>query len=1039
MIPPKALEKLTKRIAKLRDWRYAVAAEAPLEYAETMDHFRAPPDDLRFAPAPAGLRWGRHWGSAWFRTEVEVPRACKGRRVFYRHESECEKLLFVDGEIHCGMNPYHPEALLLKYARGGERFLLHVEAYAGHPIPGMDPFDGAMYTHQIIGRDPGEAPPLTLRRSELVYERPETAGLCHDAAALLSLVRILDENSRRRALTLDGLNAALDDVPMNWRDEADLEAACRAARKRLAPLLNAKNAGSAPAMGLVGHAHIDIGWLWPVREGIRKGARTFATVLSLMDEFPEFRFHQSQPALFDMVERHYPELAPRIRKRVKEGRWEPNGGMWVEADCNIAGGEALVRQFLEGRRKTAEAFGYTPDTLWLPDVFGYSAALPQILHGCGIQHFVTSKINWNDTNRFPYDTFWWRGIDGTEVFTHFIATRTNGYNADVSPESLDETWRHLQCKETHEGGIVSVGHGDGGGGPTREMCEMARRIADLEGCPKAAWTPVSAYLQRMRAAGEALPRWVGELYLEYHRGTYTSQARTKRWNRKLELLLRETECYCAMALADGHAYPEAELRAHWRTLLTNQFHDILPGTSIRAVYETAEEEYAAMHEALIALRDAALARLAEGFVPDSAGQARIIANSLGWRREAIVYLDAPGFGGAVDAAGAALTCQRIGDRLAVRAPVESFGLAPIALREAAAETQGPFKASARALDTPFYTVGFDKSGRITRLYDKEAEREVVREGGSLNAFYCAEDLPVYWDAWDIDRHYRDVMRPSQQLMSREVVSDGPLLHAIRFKYAIGEASTLTQEVVFHAHSRRIDFVCEADWRERRTLLKAGFDLDVLADRIRCDIQFGHVERNTHSNTSWDAARFEFCAHKWVDLSEGNYGVALLNDCKYGHDMLDDRLSLTLLKSAACPDHEADQGAHRFTYALLPHASPFDAAEIVQEAYELNQPCAAVRPDGAPGTLASLAFCTVSRPNIVVEAIKKAEADNAIVLRCYESARSRCTAEFTFARSLRRAETCNLMEEGGAALKVQDDSVTVAFRPFEIKTIKIYFR
>jgi len=1041
MLPPKVIEKLERRIEKLRGWRYAKFEDIPLEIAETMEHRRTPPDDLEYKPAPVGTLWGKHWSTAWFRGSVEIPRSLRGRRVYYRHKSFSDKLLFVDGAPFCGMNHKHEEALLFKSPRGGESIVLHVEAYTGHPIPGADPYDGVMYTHQFCGFDPGRKPPLRLEESALVCEREPVSGLYYDALVLLGAAKALDENSLRRADILVALNEALDAVPLHWETEEELEAIARAARKKLAPLMTRRNGPTTPEIGLVGHCHIDVGWLWPVRESIRKAGRSFASVLNLMDDYADFRFHQSQPCLMDAVESEYPDLLPRIKKRVKEGRWEPNGGMWVEADCNIPSGESLIRQFLEGRRKTLAWFGYRPDTLWLPDVFGYSAALPQILRGCEIENFVTSKINWNDTNRFPYDAFQWRGIDGSEIYAHFLTTSNayGGYNADVSPETAQHTWHRVQHKDAQDGALCSVGWGDGGGGPTREMCECAARMKDLEGCPKAAFTNVSAFLKQQRERGVRLPRWSGELYLEFHRGTYTTQARIKRYNRQLELMLREAELYAAMAMSEENPYPEDALRAHWRTLLTNQFHDILPGSSIRSVYETAEEEMAGALSAIRGLRDTAIQVVGRSLVCDSEGAGFLVANSLSWTREALARVPAGEFNAAVDAEGAPIPCQRAGDDLFILAKLSDLSVQPIALRKRGNVMESPFRYSAKLLETQHYKIGFDKTGKLSSLYDKAARRELVQEGRRLNNIYTAEDIPIYWDAWDIERYYRDTVNAEDRLLTREVVEDGPLFMTVRTEYSIGRFSKLIQDMTVYAHSRRIDFRTEVDWKERHTILKVGFPLDIHGDTYRSEIQFGHVERPRHANTGWDRARFESCCHKWVDWSEGAYGAALLNDCKYGHDVLDDQLSLTLLCSPICPDEEADQGLHEFTYALLPHDGPFSAETVVREAYALNTPPAALPMQASEGRDTAASLCSVSNPNTIVEAVKKAEADDALTIRVYEAGRTRSRTKLTFARGVKKASACNMVEEQEESVRYRDQTVSVTLKPFEIKTLKVYLR
>ena len=1044
MLTSKTIEQIRKRLETMAQWRYAVALPVTLEAAETMEHFRQPPQDLPYKDAPTGSKWGVHWGTVWFRGEIELPKELRGKRVYYRHRHDGERLLFVNDQAVAGMDPYHEEALLTAKARGGEQYRIYVEAYCGHPMRDVDPFNPKPITMHGISGASQAPPPLPLRESAVVVERDAVTGFLYDAEVLYRTALILDENSLRRARILETLRMALDEISLQWKDEKELNAMMATARKRLAPLLKCKNGPSAPLVGIVGHAHIDVGWLWPVRESIRKCARTFSTVLNLMDAYPHLSFQQSQAVLYAMVEKHYPEIMTRIKKRVKEGRWEPNGGMWVEADCNVSGGEALVRQLLEGRKKFMELFGYKGDTLWLPDVFGYAAALPQILKLSDIDNFVTSKINWNDTNRFPYDTFWWRGLDGTEIFTAYITTRSNGYNADVLPEVMQETWNFVQQKELQDQVLTSVGWGDGGGGPSREMCERALRMENIEGCPKTTFTNVSRFLRELREQPVERPRWSGELYLEYHRGTYTTQAGTKKWNRKMELLLRETEFFAAMAMQDGFTYPAEDIEAHWRTLLTNQFHDILPGTSIKEVYHLAEEEYKRMSAALVHIRDEALATLSCRFTPDPEGQEWLIGNALSWNRSAVVELPGKDFNGAVNESGAPLPAQKTRDGLAVRVSLRPLSVTPVALRNREESENSPFSYTGKSLETPLYRVAFDKAGRITSLFDKDAAREVVKPGKALNALYTAEDMPLYWDAWDIDRYYRDTIRQETRLTRREVAEDGPLFITIHSEYKIGRASTLHQDMRFYADNRRIEWRTEVDWQEKHTLLKVGFAVDISADTWRNDIQFGHAVRNMHSNTSWDQAQFEVCAHKWVDVSEAGYGVALLNDCKYGHDSLDDMISMTLLKSSKAPDPEADQGVHAFTYALLPHIGDFDVESVVYEGYALNVPPTAVSikarpvielPDVSEGNV----FCEVTPGNVIVEAVKKAESEDATIVRLYEAGKRRSNVGVRFSRPVKKVAICNLMEERDQTLTITEDSVAFEMRPFEIKTLKVVFR
>lgn len=1044
MLTSKTVEQIAKRLEKMESWRFACAGSVSLEAAGTMEHYRTPPDQLSYSPAPVGSLWGEHWGTVWFRGNIEVAKELRGKMLFYRHRFGGERLLYVNNLVAGGMDPNHNEVLLTSKAKGGEVFTLHVEAYSGHPVWEADPFAIRIATMHSIPWVVKESPPLQMLESSLVYLREDVDEFLFDADVLYRTALVLDERSARRAAILETLRTALDGISLQWTTEEELSAAILAAQRVIAPLLKCRNSVTVPAIGITGHAHIDVGWLWPVKESIRKCARTFSTVLSLMEQYPEFTFLQSQAALYEMVERHYPELLVRITRRVKEGRWEPNGAMWVEADCNVSGGEALVRQLLEGSKKFQQLFGYRGDTLWLPDVFGYSAALPQILVKSGVVNFVTSKINWNDTNRFPYDTFWWRGIDGTEIFTAFITTRTNGYNADVTPQSMQEAYDYIQQKELQDTVLASVGWGDGGGGPTREMCERARRMSDLEGCNKTAFTNVSPFLKRLREQNVARPRWCGELYLEFHRGTYTTQARIKRWNRKLEFLLRDVELFSVMAMLDGCPYPHSEIEEHWRVLLTNQFHDILPGSSIREVYQVAEEQYRKMDSALGQILKTALNSLSKNFPGDNHGQAWLVANSLAAQRDEILHIPTSGYNAVIDADGAPLPAQKTQNGIAVRLVMAPVSLKPIALRNRGNSAKSPFSYSGIFLETPLYKMEFDKAGRIISLWDKAAAREIVKPGRWLNAFYTAEDRPIYWDAWDIDRFYRDTVRYEERLRRREVVEDGPLFMTIRSEYSIGRCSTLKQDMIVYAESRRIDFKTEVEWQERHTLLKTGFALDICADTWRNEIQFGHTVRNLHSNTSWDQARFEVCAHKWVDVSEGGYGVALLNDCKYGHDSMDDMVSLTLLRSPWAPDPEADAGIHHFAYALLPHPGDFQAATVVREACAFNIPLHRVKMAATTGEPTGFSpvvggFCRISEPNVVVEAVKKAEEDDSVILRLYESGKIRTNVMVHFALPLKRAAECSLMEEEEKVLACGENYLSLQLFPFEIKTLKVVFK
>jgi alpha-mannosidase len=953
----------------------------------------------------------------------------------------------------------------------GKAHTLHIEAYAGHYYPGMMPFQDRQVI-LTLGRHIDDYP-NTFAGGALMERIEPVYGLYYDVQCLFDLAKTLDDNSLRKARILKGLYDALMDIHFSSMGR-ELEEAAAAARKRIAPLLRAKNGSTVPEIYLIGHAHIDHAWLWPISETERKAARTFINMVKLAEEYPEFVFIQSQPAQLEIIKNHYPDIFNAVKEAFKKGNWEPNGGMWVEADCNIPGGESLIRQFLVGKRATREMLGYESDTLWLPDVFGYAAALPQILAGCGIKYFVTNKISWNDTTRFPYDTFIWKGIDGSGVKTHYLSSRMRGYNGKAGPEYHAELWKQIQHKEIQSGAINSIGEGDGGGGTARGDLEMARRLGNLEGSPKASWKKVSPALDAIFGSEKDWPQWRGELYLEFHRGTYTTQAKTKRNNRKMEFALRHTEWLYAAAGLEGLApYPREELLKNWKILLTLQFHDIIPGSSIGRVYEEAEGAHKKMGEELAALIQAPRKKLLSGL-----GGGVLVFNDLSWERSDPVMTDGSLLGKAAALKSPAGICgiQRYtgmdGGETAVFSPrLPGMGWAyftALSAKEAAAElkTESPFTYQGDSLRTPFYRVKFDQAGRITGLYDTGEKREWVASGGCFNGLVSAQDVPVLWEAWDIDSDWTRYLVEETRLLSTELAADGPVCFILRRKYAICEASTLTQDTVFYTAERRIDFVTKVDWREKQRLLKVGFDTALDAVQVRCEVQYGHLLRNTHKNLPQDRAKFEICAHKWISLEEEGGGLALLNDCKYGHDVSGGSMRLTLLRSPKAPDENADIGEQRFTYSILPFPGAFGDSGLVRKAYELNSPAAveAGKKEGAPvktavsgktaasGKMAAFgkaggaySLFSLDGKAVIAESVKAPEPgpesgpQKALALRLYESLGGRAKTALHFYREIASAAAVDMLEENPRPLRFSGRDLPLEFRGFEIKTVLVRFK
>lgn len=792
-----------------------------------------------------------------------------------------------------------------------------------------------------------------------------------------------------------------------------------------------------PVINYIGHTHIDVEWQWTRAQTKEKIQRSFATAASLMKKYPEYKFMLSQPALYQYLKEEAPEKYEELKKLVKEGRWEPEGAMWLESDCNLISGESFVRQILQGKAFFQEEFGVDCKVLFLPDVFGYSAAMPQILKKCGIDYFVTSKISWNETNKMPVDEFLWQGIDGTELFTSFItaqwykgqeAANITTYVGKINSSMNKGTWNRFQQKEYSDRALLTFGFGDGGGGPTKDMLEQYRRLEKgLPGQPVAEMGFLVPHLEKLRKQFDAgckktgrTPKWVGELYLEFHRGTYTSMAKNKKGNRKSELMLQKAEALSYMDLMNGGNYDADGIYQNWRKVLHNQFHDILPGSSIFEVYEGTDRDYARVKEYCSAVIGNKLAALAEK-VASQGGT--LVYNSLGFDRTGAMTFD--------------------GETVELKESIPAFGWKVIPAADVIGSKEcgvtvfhsGSKNGMKNGIKNRYYKLSVDRSGRISSLYDLRAGREVFCKGAMGNEFQAFEDFPRQYDAWEITDYYKQKMWVLDDAAEIWPVYDGSRagLRIVK-KYC---KSTITQNIWLYTNSPRIDFETEIDWQEKHQLLKAAFPFDVHATNAVYDIQFGHVSRPTHENTSWDKARFESYGHKWVDMSENGYGISLLNDCKYGYNTEGSTLKITLLKSATFPNPHADEGIHTFTYSLLPHMGDFREAEVIREAYSLNQPLEAIKAvakeAGMMPDTYSLVSCNL--PNIMLETVKKAEADDSMILRLYEAFDRRTTATITVAEGFTKAYLCNLLEEEIKELSFDGKTVTMPITNFEIVTLK----
>jgi alpha-mannosidase len=777
--------------------------------------------------------------------------------------------------------------------------------------------------------------------------------------------------------------------------------------------------GGTPSLKIsaIGHAHIDLAWLWPLRETIRKGARSFSTVLALMERYPDYVFGASQPQLYQWMKDFYPLLYEKIKAKIAEGRWETQGAMWIEPDTNLAGGEALVRQVLYGKRFFREEFGTNPKMLWLPDVFGYTAALPQILKKAGVDYFLTIKLSWNTMNTFPHHTFFWQGIDGSRILAHMPPEGT--YNSSAAPRALMAAEKTYADKAVSEHCALLFGIGDGGGGPGSEHLERLAREQNLDGLAPVAQEPMETFFQRLsQEANGQYKTWVGELYLEKHQGTYTTQARNKRYNRKIELALRELELVATLAHLGTHGmgtvyrYPTQELDAIWKEVLLYQFHDILPGSSITRVYDESLARYQQISEQIEHLyRQAQQALMHQEQV-----KAVTVFNPLSWERHEWLQVEDRWQQVIVPSMGYAV--------------IDAAEVTQQSIKQQSTKLSASPSPSPTMLENDRLRLQFAPDGAISSIFDKEHRREVLAAGALANRLALYHDEG---DAWDFAIDYDE--RPPRYFKLTETTAhiDGPQA-VVEQQYQFGQ-STLRQQIVLLEGSRRIDFVTSVDWREQHKMLRTSFPAAVAASEAICDIQFGSIKRPTHRNTSWDMARYEICAHKWVDLSQGDYGVALLNDSKYGHKILENVLDLNLLRSPGYPDPQADRAYHEFTYALYPHIGNHITGNVIQAGYELNVPLRMVA--GTPNSdviMPDAAFAQVDAKNVIIETVKKAEEGDDIILRLYEATGATTSTTLTLSLPLEAVWKTNLLEELEEKLAIRQNTVELVLQPFEILTL-----
>ncbi|MFC4386643.1 alpha-mannosidase [Gracilibacillus marinus] len=981
---------------------------------------------------------GDHWSGrdlyVWLSKEVTIPNEWKNKKIVARFDfgdtgagnnSGFESLLFLNNHPYQGVDSNHKEV-----------FLTCDEV--SHQVK----FDLRLWSGLEGGGKP-QAQHYRFKHASIGYLDEIVDGFYFDAKVMLETIQHLKETQTEKQQLTQILNKAIQYV--NWLDPGSesFYQSIYEASEYLTTQMNTLEKHSEVIFHCIGHTHIDVAWLWRLKHTREKSARSFSTVLRLMEQYPEYLFLQSQPQLYDYIKTDYPDIYEKIKQKVHEGQWEVEGGMWVEADCNIPSGESLVRQLLLGTRFFQKEFNKKNEILWLPDVFGYSWALPQILRKSGFTSFMTTKISWNQFNRMPHDTFHWKGIDGSEILTHFITTTEPWpestyytYNGYMQPNILLDSWEAYKDKAVNKDLLLAYGYGDGGGGVNRDMLEVRKRMDQLPALPQAKPATISSYFEKLRKTiaetEEYVHTWDGELYLEFHRGTYTSQAFMKKFNRKLELSYRESEWFHSLvALENGFSdYPTASLTDGWKVILRNQFHDIIPGSSIKEVYDDAKVEYEEAEQIVTDLTEEALKVLNK-----KEDNKYTVINSSSWERNDWAFIPNELDGNWLDEVGNVVQSQEAIDGVYVYVEgIPALGAKTIYReKDKVEEDTSLFQIGENNISSPLYTITWNESGQLTSIWDKKADREVLQKGQVGNDLQIFEDKPLMFDAWDIDIFYQEKMEHVNQLVEVSCIEIGDLFAKVQFKWRYGK-STINQNMVLYTENPRIDFETHVDWQERQRLLKVAFPVDIRTTEATYDIQYGNVKRPTHWNTSWDYARFETVGHKWADISEEGYGVSLLNDSKYGYDIKESTMRLSLLKSPIYPDPEADLGEQRFTYSLLPHTGDWREANVHPLAYNLNAP---LRVTKGICTNVKEPLLQFDAPNIEIDAFKKAEDADAIIVRFHEFHGKRGKVSFTSNKPITSWTECDLMENP-ITEEEQTDAIELYAKPYEIKTIRIKY-
>lgn len=1030
-------ERLEKHIRELKELRYK-------NIIRLNDFLATPEDGKKINQTPIKptnntyvLKIGDFWSGRdkyiWLTKDLDIPIEWENEEVvgvfdFGKtgggHNSGFESLLYINDTPYQGVDSNHQE-VFIDVKEYGNKITLNFRLWSGLEGGGIP----RIQNHLI-------------KRADIACLDGPTDDLYYTGNMVVETIKILDENNYHKHNLEKILIKTMQIVNFTNPRSEEFYDSVKVASDYLNGELEKINKKSDINVFCVGHTHIDVAWLWRLKHTREKVARSFSTVNRLMEKFDDYTFLQSQPQLYEYIKNDFPEIYKIIKKRVLEGKWEPSGSMWVEADCNLTSGESIVRQILFAKRFFKKEFDYENTFLWLPDVFGYSWALPQILKKSNIDTFITTKISWNEHNRLPYDTFTWRGIDGSEVLTHFITTPPRGesdnwyysYNGHLTPKTVRGVWNNYRNKDLNNDLLISYGYGDGGGGVNRDMLEYKRRIDKIPGLPNIKNSNVTDYLKNVHGNikdkdnNGYLHIWDEELYLEFHRGTYTSQAYNKKMNRMLELNFRNIELLqviSSLSSGDWNNYYTSLMEEGWKIILRNQFHDIIPGSSIKEVYDDSKKEYTrAMN-----IVDEIVAKSFDNIVSKD-NKGFTIFNTSSWNRNGLVTIPLKNnINGHFEDEEERIIPFQIENNSAKLCVnnIPALSFKNIYWKEEDLLHENAFIFEENTLESSKYIIKWNENGHIEKIFDKKIKRNALKGLGNILEIF--EDKPRLYDAWEMESTIDLKKDRVNNFKGAKLVSTGSNYIKVLFEWEYNK-STISQNLVIYNHLDRIDFETTVDWQEREKLMKVAFPIDVRSTKARYDIQYGNVERPTHRSTSWDHAKFEVVGHQWADLSEKGFGVALLNNCKYGYDIKNNMMRLSLLKSSNFPDPEADKGIHEFTYSIYIHSDKWYDSNLIQEAWDLNSPLIC-----AEGCMDNNRLFEIINSDIVIDAVKKSEDGNNIIIRMHEQYGGKTDVSIKLNFDFKCWYEVDLMENK-VGCESKDVKITIPLKPYEISTILI---